>query len=208
MAATISAVSPSSTAFRSRICSSCSIDISAGIGQLLGVTRLVQQDLERGKIGVPLDQRGDRAEASKRRGIKLPDGLGDRGAVVVDQNVYVLRGVMAGEVDLADRLDRQRVKIGDRVEPEIPRADVDVVDVAEDAAAGSTGDFAHELRLWDLRLQVAKVSRWVLDQQPPAERLLRLLDVIAKDIEALLGVGQRQQVVEIGSADRAPRQML
>jgi hypothetical protein len=85
---------------------------------------------------------------------------------------------------------------------------VDVVDVAEDGAAGSTGDFGHELRLRDQRLPVAEVSRWVLDQQPPAKRLLRLLDVIAKDIEARLGVGQRQQVVEIGSADRAPCQVL
>jgi ABC-type uncharacterized transport system ATPase component len=54
----------------------------------------------------------------------------------------------------------------------------------------------------------AEVGGRVLDQQRPAERLLRLLDVIAKDIEALFGVGQRQQVVEIGPADRAPRQML
>jgi hypothetical protein len=35
------------------------------MGQLLGVMRLVQQDLERGKVGVPLDQRGGWAEASK-----------------------------------------------------------------------------------------------------------------------------------------------
>src|SRR5271169_1684577 len=188
MAATISAVSPSRMARRNRICSSSSIDISASIGQLLGMMRLVQQDLERGKVGVPLNQRGHAAEASKRRGIELPDGLCDPGAVVIDQNVYVLRGVMAGEVDLADRLDRRRVEIGDGVEPEIPRADMDVVDVAEDAAAGSTGDFGHEFRLRDRRLPVTEVSRWVLDQQPPTERLLRLLDVIAKDIEALLGV--------------------
>src|ERR1700751_4406605 len=195
MAATISAVSRPSTAFRSRICSSCSIDISAGIGQLLGLVRVVQQDLERGKVGVPLDQRGDRAEAPKRRGIELPDGLCDPGAVVVDQNVHVLRGVMAGEVDFADRLYRQRFEIGDRVEPEIPRADVNIVDVAEDAAAGLTGDFGYELCLRNRGMAVAEVSRWVLDQQPPGERLLRLLDVIAEDIEALLGIGQRKKVV-------------
>ena len=130
------------------------------------------------------------------------------GAVVVDQNVHVLGGVMAGEVDLADRIDRQCVEIGDRVEPEIPRADIDVVDVAEDAATGSTGDFGDEFRLGDGRIPVAEVGRGVLDQQPPAERLLRLLDVPAEDVEARLGVGERQQVVEIGSADRAPRQVL
>lgn len=83
---------------------------------------------------------------------------------------------------------------------------MDLVDVAEDAAAGSRGDFGYELRLRDRGMAVTEVSRWVLDQQPPAERLLRLLAVIAKDIEALFGVGQRQQVVEIGSTDRAPPQ--
>ena len=92
--------------------------------------RLVQQDLERGQVGVPLDQRGDWAEASKRRGIELPDGLCDPGAVVVNQNVYVLGGVMAGQMDLADRFGRELLKIGDRVEAEIPCADIDVVDVA------------------------------------------------------------------------------
>src|SRR4051794_4483230 len=97
------------------------------------MTRFVQKDLERRKVGIPLDQRGHWTEASERRGIESPDRLRDPGAVVVDQNVYVLGGVMAGKVDLADRLDRKCLEIGHRVEPEIPRADVDIVDVAEDA---------------------------------------------------------------------------
>src|SRR6516165_66606 len=115
---------------------------------------------------------------------------------------------MASKVDLVDRLDRECLEVGERIEPKIPRADVDVVDIAEDAAAGSTGDFSHEFRLGDRRVPIAEVDGRVLNQQPPAEPLLRLLDVMAKDIEALLGVGQRQQVVEVGPADRAPRQVL
>ena len=67
------------------------------------MTRLVQQDLERRKVGVPLDQRGDWTEAPERRGIELPNGLCDPGAVVVDQNVNILGGVMPGEMDLTDR---------------------------------------------------------------------------------------------------------
>jgi hypothetical protein len=35
------------------------------------MTRLVQLDLERSKVGVPLDQRGDGTEAPERRGIEL-----------------------------------------------------------------------------------------------------------------------------------------
>src|SRR5580693_4547278 len=132
MAATISAVSPPRTARRSRICSSSSIDISVHMGELFGMIRLVQQDLERGEVGVPLDQRGHRAEAPERRGVELPDGLRYPGAVIVDQNVDIFRGVMAGQVNLADRIDRQCVEICDRVESEVPRTDIDVVDIADD----------------------------------------------------------------------------
>src|SRR5258707_4402760 len=137
---------------------------------------LVQQDLERRKVGVPLNQRGYRAEASKRRGIERPDRLYDPGAVVVDQNAHILGDVMAGEVDLADRIDRECLEVRERIELEIPRADVDVVDVAENAAAGSTGNRGQELRLGDRRIPVAEVGGRVLDQEPSAERPLRLID--------------------------------
>src|SRR4051794_38014093 len=110
---------------------------------------LVQQDLERRKVGVPLNQRGHWTEASERRGVERPDRLCDPGAVVVDQKVHVLSDVMAGQVDLPDRLDRKCLEIGYRVKPEIPRADVDIVDIAEDPAAGSAGELSHELRLGD-----------------------------------------------------------
>jgi len=98
------------------------------MGQLFGMTRLVQQDLKRRKVGVPFDQRGDGAEAPERCGVKPPDRLCDPGTVVVDQDTHVLGNAMAGEMDLADRLDRQCLKIGERIEPEIPCADMDVVD--------------------------------------------------------------------------------
>src|ERR1700757_3673483 len=184
MAATISAVPPPRTARRSRICSSSSIDISVHMGQLFRMVRLVQQDPERGEVGVPLDQRGYRAEAPERGGVELPHGLRDPGAVVIDQNVHLLGGVMAGEMDFADRCDRQCLEVVEWVESEVPGADVDVVDVTEDAAARSTADCGDEFRLGDRRMPVAEVGGRVLDQQPPAERLLRLLDVPAEEIEA------------------------
>jgi hypothetical protein len=100
------------------------------MGQLFGMMRFVQKDLERGEVGVPLDQRRHGAEAPERRGVELPYGSRDPGAMVIDQNIDLLGSVMASEVNLADRFDRQRVEVGDRVEPKIPRADVDIVDVA------------------------------------------------------------------------------
>src|SRR5260370_38705582 len=140
------------------------MDTSVGMGQVFGMMRLVQQEPERGEVGVPLDQGGHGAEAPERRGVELPHGLRDPAVMVIDQNVYVLGGVMTGQVDLANRCDRQCVEVGDRVEPEIPRADVYVVDVTEDAAARSTGDCCDELDLGDCRMPVAEIGGGVLDQ--------------------------------------------
>jgi hypothetical protein len=57
-------------------------------------------------------------------------------------------------------------------------------------------------------MPVTEISRGILDQKPPAEPFLGLLDVTAKDVEALLRIGERQQIVEIGSTDGAPREVL
>src|SRR5262249_9397725 len=108
MAAMISPVSPPRTARRNRICSSSSVDISV---RLFGMTRLVQQDLKRRKVGVPFDQSGHGAEAPERCGVKPPDRLCDPGTVVVDQDTHVLGNPMAAEVDLAARLHRQSLPL-------------------------------------------------------------------------------------------------
>src|SRR6516225_8836298 len=57
-------------------------------------------------------------------------------------------------------------------------------------------------------MAVAQVRGRVFDQQPPPKRLLSLLDMAAEEIEALLGIGKRQQVVQISPGNRAPRQVL
>src|SRR3984893_5786877 len=134
---------------RSCICSSSSVGIWVTIGQLLRVPHLVQQDVERGEIGVPLDQGWDWAEPLKRNGVKIPNRGRNPGTVVCYHDVDMLGGLMAGKMDLADRWHRQGVQIGDRVEPEVARADIDVVNVAEDPAAGSAGGLGQELRLRD-----------------------------------------------------------
>src|ERR1700756_3556152 len=140
MAAAISAVSPPSTACLSCSCSSSSVDISMDLGELLRVAHFVQQDFERGKVGVPLDQRRHRPEAAERRGVEVPNGLGDAGTVVVDQYIHVFGSVMASNMDFANCLGRQRVEISNRVEPEILRADKNIIHIAEDAAARPPSD--------------------------------------------------------------------
>src|SRR5260370_41935439 len=156
---------------------------------------LVQQDLERRKVGVPLNQRWRWTKASERRGIERPDRLYDRGGVVVDQNVHVLGDVMAGKVDLADRLDWKCLEVGDRVEPEIPGADIDIVDIAEDPAAGSAGELGHELRLGDRGMAGGGGGGQGLDQQPSGGPPPRPIPGMAKNVEAPPGPRHRQQVL-------------
>src|SRR5438309_8038059 len=54
----------------------------------------------------------------------------------------------------------------------------------------------------------AEIARGVLDQDLTAERDLCLVDVPAQEIEALVGVRQWQEVVEVRAARDAPREVL
>src|SRR5690242_9741093 len=109
--------------------------------------RFVQQAIQRGKVRVPFDQGRQGTEPPQRCGVKLPDWLRDTGTVIVNQNIDFFGGVMACEMDLADRVCRQSVEIRNRVEPEIPRANVDVVEIANYPAAGPASGFRQKFRL-------------------------------------------------------------
>ena len=64
--------------------------------------RFVEKGFERGKVGVPFDQRGHRTEAPERCGMEAPDGFGNSGPVVVNQDIDVFGSVMTSKMDLAD----------------------------------------------------------------------------------------------------------
>src|SRR5271155_4123846 len=149
MSATMFPAALPRTASRSRTCSSNSCDRSVLMGELFGVTGFVQQDFERGNVGVPLDQRWQRTKVFERDSVKLPNRRRNPRTVVVNQDVYGLGSVMAGQVELANRRARKRLYIGDRVETKIPRADIDVIDVTKYAAACPTSDLAYEFRFGD-----------------------------------------------------------
>src|SRR5262245_56096907 len=146
MAQKSSVASPPSTARRSCSCSSGRVVMCVDIGQLLSLSRLVQQDVQCGKVGVPFDQRGHRAEAPEGRDIQLPDRRRNAAAVAVNQNVDAFGGVITGEMDLTDRGYRQGIEIANRIEPEISCAHINISDVAEDPAACSMADFDEEFR--------------------------------------------------------------
>ena len=71
--------------------------------------------------------------------------------MVVDEDgdaVSVVDAV-AGQMELFDGAAGQRVDIRDRVETEIDAGHVDVVDVAQEPAPGSSRDFGQERGLGD-----------------------------------------------------------
>src|SRR6202171_4381641 len=123
-------------------CHSCSDGI-ASLQDDLCLCRLVEQDLERRDIGVPLDQRRLGAEACDGGPVELPYRGGDTGSVGIDEAVPAR--VESGEVNLGHRIRRNCRQISARVEPVIDRVDVDIVDIEEQLAAGTAGDGGDEL---------------------------------------------------------------
>src|SRR6266436_1647298 len=115
---------------------------------------------------------------------------------------------MAGDMDLDYGCGRERVQIRDRVEAQIPRRDVDIVDVAEQPAAGPPRQLGQELRLWNGRVAEPEITRRILDQDAVAKRLLNLVGMRRDHGQGLIRVGKREQVVEVGASGRAPREVL
>src|SRR5712691_2648957 len=93
------------------------------------LVRFADENLQRRNSVVPFDQGRDRSEARDRLAVERPYGRIDGGAVIVDANADPFRqrseGV-AGEMDLADRRDRERGQILRRVPAVVRRAHEDV----------------------------------------------------------------------------------
>src|SRR5438552_1325436 len=115
---------------------------------------------------------------------------------------------MPRQVNLTDGVYGQRRKIRGRAPAMIATADVDVIDVAQDAAAGALRDGGDELPFGNDRLAVLKIRRRILDENLPLQIRLRLLDMAANDIECFFGHRQRQEVGNVDPVDHAPGQML
>ena len=80
---------------------------SEGMGfrsQGVGLRGLGHQHLERGNIGVPLDQCGHVAESPQRRAVQIPHRVAYRRAVRVDEQFLSLEfdGAVAGQMDFPD----------------------------------------------------------------------------------------------------------
>src|SRR5258707_9193875 len=104
---------------------------------------------------------------------------------------------MHGEMHLAYGCGRERAQIRDRVEAQIPRRDVDIVDVAEQPAGGPARQLGQELRLWNGRVAEPEVTRRILDQDALAKALLNLVDMRRDHGPGLIRVGKREQMVGV-----------
>src|SRR5947207_1497343 len=118
---------------------------SDGIGFLqnrLCDRSLVLQHVEPGQVDVPFDQRRLGAEAVDRRAVERPYGRRDARPVRIDETRPA--GVEARQVNLGHRLARDRGEIDARIETVVYCIHVDVVDVEQQLAAGTSCDCGDE----------------------------------------------------------------
>src|SRR5712691_12429671 len=106
----------------------------------LGACRLLHQYFERRYVGIPFDERRHRTEARKRFRVERPDLRRDARSMIVDaqpppapERPYRV----PGEMDFMDGRRWQSRKVNRGVPAVVAGAHVDIVDVAEDAAAGA-----------------------------------------------------------------------
>src|SRR5579883_2003463 len=204
--------SPSRSARRKSRCNSSngSIDRSHGLSNALGLLRLVQKDRKFGDLLVPFNETGDSTEARDGPTVEIPHRWRHGRAVVIDEKGSVVTPIdeMPGEVNLGDAIGRERIEIRGGVEAEIGAGNVDVVDVTEETAAGPPHELGQEFRLGNRRMAEPQIGGWILHKDRPAEDVLHMPDVAGDDIERLLGVRQRQEIVEVAAVDDAPGEML
>src|SRR5438477_3045720 len=122
--------------------------------------RLREQYLERRDVGVPFYERRHGAEARQCLDIERPHRRRHPRAMVVDTQhlaVVELTHRVPGEMDLADGGSRQGGEIRARIPAMVAGTHVDIVDVAQDAAAGTLGNGGEELPLRNRRVREAQV---------------------------------------------------
>src|SRR5450432_4395407 len=137
----IAAVSLKSVAAEKSRCISSSDGI-AGLHDLAGSGRFIEQDLEGWKIGIPFDQRRLGAEMFDGGAIQVPYGRRYPRAMCVDQARTA--GVEPREVDFRDRIARHGRQVRQWIEAVVDRIDVNVVDVEQQLATGAPGNGGDE----------------------------------------------------------------
>src|SRR6266568_8205099 len=152
----------------------------------LGARGLLHQYFERRYVGIPFDERRHRTEARERFRVERPDFGRDARSMIVDaqpppapERPYRV----AGEMDLADGLGRKRGEVRGGVPAVIAGAHINVVHVAQNAAAGALCDLSKEFPFRDRRMPELQIGGRFLDEQVPLEINLDLFEVPAHALE-------------------------
>src|SRR3989442_1540216 len=159
MLAAASASSRPTMLRRTACCNSSSVGAEVfmfgSVEQDTGMRRFIEQHLERRDVGVPFDQRRHWPEARERLRVERPNCRRDARAVIVDaQRVPVAKFLyrVAGKMDLANGRRRQGGEISRSVPAVIAGAHVDVVDIAQNSAAGALHDASEEFPFRNRRM--------------------------------------------------------
>ncbi len=132
-------------------------------------------------------------------GVKLPDRIGNRAVVAVDQQRpagLILFAGMAGKVDFLHAVKRIARDVAGRIPKLVGAGDHDVVDIQQKAAAGAAGDFGDEIHFVPGAFGKAQVGRGVFQQHLPAKGVLDLMNVGRDARQGFVGIGHRQQIVQ------------
>src|SRR2546425_2485482 len=197
------------TARKNRDCSSPRVSIDAATYftfDRAGAFGFDAQFLKLGYLLIPLDEGRDAAVAAQRQAIKVPHRRADRPSVRIKEVGALV--AMSGEMNLANALCWQSCQVLCRVEAVVGGADVDIVDIEQDAAVGLLGDLCQKGPLRHGRMREGQIARHILEQDLPAKPVLHGPHPLGDMLKRLFGVRQRQQVVGVMSADAAPAEMI
>jgi len=115
---------------------------------------------------------------------------------------------VASEMDFTDPVHGKVLKILGCRAGMIGARHMNVVDVEQQSAPRTAGDFLQEVEFAHRALFESNVGRRILQEHLASDLLLDLVDVIAHAVEGRLVVRHGKKVVEIGGVMRGPGEVL
>src|SRR5271166_2654628 len=92
------------------------------------------------------------------------------------------------------QIQRKGVEIARGVETMIDRADMDIIDVEQQAAARKRAKFGEKLRFGEAVADETQIGGWVFHENPAPQRRLRPIDLFRDAAKRRLVVGEGQEV--------------
>ena len=99
---------------------------------------------------------------------------------------------------------RVRGDRGDRIEAVVDGIHVKIVDVEQDAAAAAPRNRRDKFKFGYRRIAILQITGNVFDEDAATQSRLHLIDARHHQRESFFGIGQRQEIIEVPPAVRAP----